>query len=448
MNSYLFDVVNDYQNHPIVIYNSEGIIKQVNTSFVNTFEINNYTNILEFIRSEDKENFSYNWFNCSINNSNKSGVLKLENKLSIDNFYYLGNLIDKSNTVQEWICNFIPMNYMSSLYASYDEIIEKKNLELEFFAKEKEEILKNLSEDSIRMIDQTEKLINYNKLLVESEIKYKQSILEKDELLKTLENTSKQIYEESLKILELNNKLSESEQQLLESNKAKDKFFSIIAHDLRNPLAGLTGLLELIKSDLLDMSINEIANTTNQLHSAAVALSDLLENLLEWSRMQRNVVSFDSDKIQVAQIVDNILELASLNAIKKNIELKNHINNNVWVFADPSMLNTIIRNLVFNAIKFTPINGKVEVEIYEHDSNFMRIAVIDNGVGMSQSAIDKLFRIDSTRSTLGTNKEEGTGLGLILCHELVLKHGGNIWVESEIKVGSAFYFTIPKVHTI
>jgi PAS domain S-box-containing protein len=239
-------------------------------------------------------------------------------------------------------------------------------------------------------------------------------------------------------------------EELREANAAKDKFFSIIAHDLKSPFNSILGFSEMLKDDVLNLRIDEIKHYANLIHSSAYHTYLLLENLLEWSRMQRGQISFSPRSVILDQLISDEFQVMNNNAMQKKISLICDIPKKLIVVADENMLSNIIRNLVSNAIKFTPKEGLVKVSAGAHDG-FVHISVSDNGVGIKPEAIEKLFKIETSFTTRGTENEKGTGLGLLLCKEFIEKHGGKIWIESgpdsylgEGK-GSKFTFTIPDV---
>ncbi|MGC8803367.1 MAG: sensor histidine kinase, partial [Bacteroidales bacterium] len=162
-----------------------------------------------------------------------------------------------------------------------------------------------------------------------------------------------------------------------------------------------------------------------------------------WSRAQTGTISFSPAKLQLASLVEETVDLLAGDAERKSIELYHDINPNITVWADESMLLTILRNLISNAIKFTPEKGRIKLSAQLSEEHMVQISVSDTGIGIPSQVIPNLFRIDVTYSTKGTSNESGTGLGLVLCKEFVEKHGGKIWVESKEKEGSTFYFTIP-----
>lgn len=241
----------------------------------------------------------------------------------------------------------------------------------------------------------------------------------------------------------LNMKLSESEEKLMELNKSKDKFFSIIAHDLKGPFQGLLGYSHLLNEHLDGLTKEEIKDFSGELHESASQLFKLLENLLEWSRIQRGVMEFQPRDLHLSEIAAISIELLKPNAHQKKIELINDIPKELLAHADYNMVNTVIRNLLSNAIKFTDENGRIIVSAFQPDDYFVQVSVSDNGIGMSEEDMVCIFRIDTHHSRTGTNDETGTGLGLVLCKDLVEKNHGTITVESKENDGSTFTFTLP-----
>lgn len=231
-------------------------------------------------------------------------------------------------------------------------------------------------------------------------------------------------------------------EKLKESNATKDKFFSIIAHDLKSPFNSIIGFSELLMENYREYDEKEIEDSLNVIKNSSKQAYDLLENLLVWSRLQTSKIDFNPETFALSQDISDTLAIASNIAGNKNIHITNNIHEPCLVYADKNMLNTIMRNLLANAVKYTPRNGNITIGCQYHDDS-IELSVKDNGIGIPQKGIDQLFRIDSKYSTPGTEKEQGTGLGLILCRDFVEKHGGKIWAESEEGKGSTFRFTLP-----
>jgi len=253
---------------------------------------------------------------------------------------------------------------------------------------------------------------------------------------------TKQLENEKTAALE---QLQKSEDNLLKINAEKDKFFSIIAHDLRGPFSGFLGLTEIMVDDLPDLTMEEIKDLSLRLKNSATNLFSLLENLLEWARMRQGLIPFDPKLIQLLQIVDESVKMIHESAKCKNIEIVYTIPESVVVFADKNTLQTVIRNLVSNAVKFTPQGGKINIVCKVTPEKEVELSINDTGIGMSCTMVENLFRLDVKTNRLGTDGEPSTGLGLMLCKEFVEKQGGKIRVESEVGNGSTFYFTIPYV---
>ncbi len=243
------------------------------------------------------------------------------------------------------------------------------------------------------------------------------------------------------KMVEL--KLKENETSLRELNATKDKFFSIIAHDLRSPFNAIMGFSDLLVENVQEKEYDNIEEYSQIIHTSSQRALNLLTNLMEWSYSQTGKMEFNPEYFEAISLVNDIIEMSNDSAQQKSISIIKEFPRSAPVFADKSMISTVLRNLISNAIKFTFTGGIVTINIEQKKAEVL-ITISDNGVGMRQDVIKKLFSIDQTYSTVGTNKEKGTGLGLILCKEFINKHNGKIWVESEPGHGSKFYFTIPK----
>jgi len=238
-------------------------------------------------------------------------------------------------------------------------------------------------------------------------------------------------------------KLTKLNEELKDLNINKDKFFSIIAHDLRGPFNNLLGFSKVLQDDLDILSKDEMREYSGYVYTSARNVYDLVENLLQWSRIQTGRMEYQPIKIDLYEEIFKITELFRSNAIAKKINLINEVNNNLFVFADQNMLHSVLQNLLSNAIKFTNSAGNIILKAESFD-DFIEVSITDTGVGIKKDDIKKLFRIDIQFTNPGTENEEGTGLGLILCKELIEKNKGVISVESIYGKGSKFTFTIPK----
>nr|NQU90312.1 PAS domain S-box protein [Bacteroidota bacterium] len=241
-----------------------------------------------------------------------------------------------------------------------------------------------------------------------------------------------------------NFELKRTVEELDIANVTKDKFFSIIAHDLKNPFNAILGFCNLLYDDYDDFTESMRINMIEKLKVSSEKTYKLLENLLEWSRLQRGKMEFYPEKIDIYSLLFHINEQLETQAEKKSIRITSSVSTDKFAYIDKYMIATVIRNLISNAIKFTPKNGSVFIDIQETKADFYQLSVEDTGIGISKETLDLLFKIESNTSTRGTEGESGTGLGLILCEEFVVKNGGEIWVESQPNKGSTFFFTVKK----
>ena len=234
-----------------------------------------------------------------------------------------------------------------------------------------------------------------------------------------------------------------SNKELEVLNATKDKFFSIIAHDLKSPFNSIVGFSNLLVEQVRGKNYDGIEKYAGVIEQSSNRAMDLLLNLMEWSRSQTGRMVFNPEHIEMVNLINETELLFDDIAAQKTISIVRDLPANAPVFADKAMISTVLRNLISNAIKFTQTGGEIIISTKE-DQKELTVSVCDNGVGIPKAYIKKIFRIDEDYSTSGTNKEKGTGLGLILCKEFVEKHEGNIWAESEEGKGSTFYFTLPK----
>lgn len=237
--------------------------------------------------------------------------------------------------------------------------------------------------------------------------------------------------------------LIESEANLRELNASKDKFFSIIAHDLRSPIAGLLGLSENIVKEFNNYSISDLMETTSALYGSSLEVFKLLNNLLEWSRVNRGMVKFNPENLSIRELASDAMELLEQTAKEKEINVVNNIPDSYTAYCDWNMTSVIFRNLLSNAIKYSYNNGSITFSAELIDNEMVEIAISDTGTGMDEDTMKRIFSIENVHSIEGTKGEKGSGLGLLLCREYVERNGGNILVKSEIDKGSTFYFTLP-----
>lgn len=240
-------------------------------------------------------------------------------------------------------------------------------------------------------------------------------------------------------------KLKTQAEELKLQNATKDKFFSIISHDLKNPIAGIIGFSELLKEDYKDLAPEKIEMYASIINESAEFTLELLQNLLEWSRIQGGSIKSVKKNFNLSDLLRTNVEGSRPQALTKNIELKPDFKENLLIHADEKMISTVIRNLISNAIKFTPIGGTITISSEKKiisDKNVIETEIRDTGIGMKEEDIKKLFKIEENYMSKGTNDESGTGLGLILCKEFLNQNDGTIKVESKPNIGSSFIFTL------
>ncbi len=236
--------------------------------------------------------------------------------------------------------------------------------------------------------------------------------------------------------------VKENEQQLAELNSMKDRFLSIIAHDLKNPFVGILSSSKVLLKNFDRIPPDQAKKLVKQVIEASESGNNLLENLLNWSRSQMHTIEYKPTVINLKEIVKETHNILKTSFEQKNIQFIDVSDEKIHLLADENMLQTVLRNLLTNAVKFTYPGGKVKVTS-EIENEFIRVQISDTGIGMKKDDIINLFRIDRNVSRFGTAKEKGTGMGLLLTKEFVEKNGGTIWVESEEGKGSSFYFTVP-----
>lgn len=355
-----------------------------------------------------------------INTSKKEKVLFQEQAIS--NLEKAKLMIQENNKILEQ-----KVEERTQQLIEKNRIIEQSNLDLS--KKNKQILISNQKLESLN-----NELTNKNSLITDQNTE--------------LELLISDLAEKNMQILEQNKELENLINDLADANAAKDKFFTIISHDLKNPLQALITLSDILINYYKQIEAAQFEDYLNKIHTTSINLSTLLENLLQWARSQTGKIEFSPQKVLLKKLVDDSIKILKSNSEKKNIKVFNNIHNDLWVNVDTNMMSTIFRNLISNAIKFTSINGEVKISAIrtknKENVDSIEITVLDNGSGISGEMQEKLFKIDSHISSNGTNHETGTGLGLIICKEFINKHNGTIWVESSLGNGSAFKFILPE----
>jgi PAS domain S-box-containing protein len=257
-----------------------------------------------------------------------------------------------------------------------------------------------------------------------------------------LQNAKELLEKRTTELNKLNLKLQESEKILREANISKDKFFSIISHDLRSPFSSVLGFSELLTNELDELSREEIQLFSDNIYVTLKNLYKMIENLLQWSRMQLGRMNCEPVKINVYALLESVIELIKGNADKKNIRIFNSVSENITVISDSNMLYSVFQNLLTNAIKFTSANGKINIKSSLCGQR-AEISVSDNGIGMNENELNKIFKIDTQFTKKGTWEEDGTGLGLLLCKDMLTLNNASISVISKPQVGSTFSVNLP-----
>lgn len=315
-----------------------------------------------------------------------------------------------------------------------EEVIEKRKAEKQLYLVN-EKLEERVKERTLKISEVNERLLIEikNRKDAEEEIrKYAEELLIKKD----------QLQDKTNELLKLNKKLEKSETKLKEMNLSKDKFFSILAHDLRSPFTSLMGLSEFMENELDRLDKADLKLFSAGISKSAKGIYNLLENLLEWSRVQTGRIKCEPKINKLEDIIEDVVSLNNFNILKKHLRLEKFLEPDLEFFGDRKMIETVLRNLISNAIKFTKPKGRIKIQTEKKDS-FVQIKISDNGIGIEQNNIEKLFKIDEQVATQGTENEKGTGLGLILCKEFIEKNNGTIWVESEINKGTDFYLSLP-----
>jgi len=235
--------------------------------------------------------------------------------------------------------------------------------------------------------------------------------------------------------------LSLANKELINLNSTKDKFFHIVSHDLRAPFNALVGLSQILRDDQ-ELSADKTRKIVEALNNSIKNQYTFLENLLQWAQLQSDGYEIRPEAVTMNEIIEAVRQIVNASAENKQIKILTNIPEHLSLITDKQALTTVLYNLVFNAIKFTHPGGSIEIRAVPDEEQVM-IFIKDTGIGMSEESISKLFRIEETFTTPGTNKEKGSGLGLILCKELLGKLGGEIWVESTPGKGSTFFIRLP-----
>jgi PAS domain S-box-containing protein len=250
------------------------------------------------------------------------------------------------------------------------------------------------------------------------------------------------VFPEITKLKEIEDKLRKNAEELKTLNNSKDKFFSILAHDLRSPFQALLGISEILSNDIESLTQAEVVKFSGELYKAIKNQYEFLTHILEWARIQTNKIEFNPSRVNLYETVSKTFNLMKYAAEGKQIKLKADIDKSLFVKADENMLISILQNLVGNAVKFSKNSGSINIS-GNRVNNYYELSVSDNGVGIDEESLGRLFNFETMFSKKGTAGEKGSGLGLLICKEMIEKHGGKIWVQSNAGQGTKFTFTLP-----
>ena len=257
-----------------------------------------------------------------------------------------------------------------------------------------------------------------------------------------LTKTNIELQDEMMERARAEEHLARSNQDLALLNRDKDKLFSILAHDLRSPLGSMMNLSELLMENIKDFDESELLEIIGTLNKSATQTFQLFNDLLAWSAIQMGRGEREKELFAVSEIISENLIILATDVDRKQIYIHSEVDNELVAYADKFAIQTVVRNLISNAVKFTQPHGNITITA-EQMNDIVQISVIDNGVGISKEKQKRIFKVDGVSSTPGTEGEKGTGFGLLLCKDLVERNGGKIWLESEKDKGSAFHFTLP-----
>jgi len=344
--------------------------------------------------------------------------------------------LEKYQIINDSIFNQKKTEAIASIEEKYEN--DKKQIQIENLQKEKQADLKLIQKKNTIILIV---IIGFLIVLILSLFLYKLYRAKKHALI-LLDEKNKDILVQKEEIAAQRDKISEIAFELKKANRTKNKLFSIIAHDLKNPFQGIIGFSEMIKEDAEKQNLNKIKKFAEYIFNVSEQTYKLLDNLLNFTRNQIGLIKYNPEIINIKEIVEEGIILVQSTAEVKGVKLIDETNHKHTAYADESMISTVIRNLISNAVKFTSEGGYVKVQT-ENSNDKVVIKIIDCGVGIKEDDISKLFKADLNFTTFGTENEKGTGLGLVVCKDFAVKNGGTITVKSEVGKGSTFTVTLP-----
>ena len=265
-------------------------------------------------------------------------------------------------------------------------------------------------------------------------------------LLRMLEEAAQKTEKLITELRNNNNELINKREELSSLVKTKDKLFSVLAHDLQSPFMGISGLSDMIKENAEKGNTDEVIEYSKMIADTTKRTSTLFTNILDWAASQTGELEMKHTINNLDECLDETIALLQDHQQRKNITIQRD-NTNIEFSADPNALKTVLRNLISNALKFTPNDGKIKISAKKNKDEVV-VSISDSGVGIKSDLIPMIFKMDSYISTEGTDQEQGTGIGLSLCREMIARHNGKIWAESELGQGSVFHFSLPDLNTV
>lgn len=359
----------------------------------------------------------------------ESYLLQSKNYAAINDYKKAFNYLNLFNQVKDSLYSEQLITDLSNWRVKYET--EKKIIENQ-----------TLRDQNNRIQAEIEKQILLTRLLILASLIILIVVIFIYRLYYLKKKTNIELIENRDKLEKLNLLLDEQNKELSETNKTKNKLFSIIGHDLKNPFQALLGYSEVLLIEFENLKSEDIKTYIRNINESSKSLLSLTRNLLDWALVQSNKLVIKPELININKIITELTNVYQFNIVQKRLTVKNEVPEDVNVTADAHMFDTIVRNLLSNAIKFTPHNGCIKISAAV-DAAGTIITVEDTGIGLSENEIEKLFKVNTNFSKKGTDLESGTGLGLILCKELIEKNSGKIWIESIEGKGSKFNFTIP-----
>jgi len=325
---------------------------------------------------------------------------------------------------------------------------EKQNqvfeLEAKYQGEKKENDINRLTEENDIKAIQLQKNRNFQLFLIIMSLLVLALLIVFYSLFKLKVKTSKLFSKKNEELEIMNKNLQQSEQALKKLNATKDKFFTIIAHDIKNPLSAYRAITKMLTESYHLLSETEKISYINRINNSSENLYKLFQNLLLWSTSQSGSINYKPQEIDLGILAFKSIALLQENANTKNIKLDLKVESDTFAFCDSNMISTVLINLLSNAIKFSKPDNVITISSIEL-TNYIQISIEDRGIGIAFENINKLFRVEFDHKTIGNAPEKGTGIGLILCKEFISRNGGEIWVDSLLNQGSTFHFTIPKI---